>query len=186
MADNVAETCVPTPLAHGEQDKAIHESASVASVEEFSVSAAAALNGDQAKALKIHNDGRKTKGCPALTWDAGLAQHAQQWANHLAQIDKMEHSSGNQRPGEGENLAWYSNSPNDPLSGGAQMWMNEAKDYHGEPIGQGNFGKYGHYTQCMWKSTTKLGMASARSAKGGTYIVGRYSPPGNWTGQKPY
>jgi len=89
------------------------------------------------------------------------------------------------------------------------MWMNEAKDYHGEPIGQGDFSKYGHYSkipkfhntvpscgtqeangfctaQCMWKSTKKLGMASAKSAKGGTYIVARYSPPGNWTGQKPY
>lgn len=41
----------------------------------------------------------------------------------------------------------YSNSPQNPLSGGAQMWMNEAKDYHGEPIGQGNFGSYGHYSK---------------------------------------
>lgn len=88
--------------------------------------------------------------------------------------------------------------------------MDEAKNYHGEPIGQGNFASYGHYSkssrstlrscpagrgtlanrvhaaQCMWKSTKKLGMASAKSAKGGTYIVGRYSPPGNWSGQKPY
>jgi hypothetical protein len=43
-----------------------------------------------------------------------------------------------------------------------------------------------HKAQCMWKSTTKIGMASAKSAKGGVYTVGRYSPPGNWTGQKPY
>lgn len=41
----------------------------------------------------------------------------------------------------------YSNSPQNPLSGGAQMWMDEAKNYHGEPIGQGNFGSYGHYSK---------------------------------------
>lgn len=106
MADTTEETRVPTPLCHSEEDKAVHEEAGAASVEAFTVSAAAALNGDQTKALKIHNDGRKTKGCPALTWDGTLAQHAQTWANHLAKIDKMEHSKGDQRPGEGENLAW--------------------------------------------------------------------------------
>ncbi|KAL7624220.1 hypothetical protein AAE478_005779 [Parahypoxylon ruwenzoriense] len=66
------------------------------------------------------------------------------------------------------------------------MWIGEEKNYHGEPIGQGNFGSYGHYTQCMWKSTTKLGVGSAKDAKGTVYVVGRYSPPGNFTGQKPY
>lgn len=106
MADSPCETRVPTPISHEEEDKAVHEGGSAASVEDFSVAAAAALNGDQTKALKIHNDGRKTKGCPPLAWDAGLAQHAQQWANHLAKIDKLEHSTGAQRPGEGENLAW--------------------------------------------------------------------------------
>ena len=25
--------------------------------------------------------------------------------------------------------------------------MNEKKNYHGEKIGEGNFGSYGHYTQ---------------------------------------
>lgn len=38
----------------------------------------------------------------------------------------------------------------------------------------------------MWKSTTHVGMAAATDSKGGVYVVGRYSPPGNWTGQKPY
>jgi hypothetical protein len=33
--------------------------------------------------------------------------------------------------------------------------------------------------QCMWKSTTKIGMAMATDSKGGVYVVGRYSPPGN-------
>lgn len=68
-----------------------------------------------------------------------------------------------------------------------QAWLNEAPKYQqGEKVGQGDFAAYGHYTQCLWKSSTHCGLGKAQDAKGGTYIVGRYSPPGNWTGQTPY
>jgi hypothetical protein len=40
--------------------------------------------------------------------------------------------------------------------------------------------------QCLWKSTGRLGMGSAKDSRGWTYVVGRYSGPGNWSGQKPY
>lgn len=40
--------------------------------------------------------------------------------------------------------------------------------------------------QVMWKSTTKIGIACAKNKKGGWYTVARYSPPGNFVGQKPY
>ncbi|KAI0121741.1 CAP domain-containing protein [Xylariales sp. AK1849] len=186
---------IPCPPLLTEEDKSIHGDPAETSEPQAgllgntahinAVTAHASLNADQAGALKVHNDVRAKRGLKPLVWDNALAQHAQQWANHLVQIDKMVHSSGDQRPGEGENLA-ASNGVKNPLTGGAQMWMNEAKDYHGEPIGQGDFSKYGHYTQCMWKSTTKVGMASAKTSKGAVYTVGRYSPPGNWTGQKPY
>ena len=83
--------------------------------------------------------------------------------------------------------------------------MNEKSAYHGEVIPQGNFEKYGHYSethpipvarinltrtvtvaQVMWKSTTKVGIASATDGKGAYYIVARYAPAGNFVGQKPY
>ncbi|KAI0839525.1 glycoside hydrolase family 128 protein [Hypoxylon sp. FL0890] len=168
------------PVSHEPTD-AVNE-ASV-EVEEFSV--AAALSPDQQKALDLHNNKRKSKGLKPLAWDNQLAKNATEYAKHLAAIGKLEHSSGDQRPNQGENLAWAS-STNTPLAMSAQMWLDEEKNYHGEPIGQGNFGSYGHYTQCMWKSTTKVGMGSAKDAKGGVYTVGRYSPPGNFVGQKPY
>ncbi|KAI1149996.1 glycoside hydrolase family 128 protein [Nemania diffusa] len=157
--------------------------ASIAAVAEFSI--AAALNSDQQKALNAHNDKRKAKGLNPLAWDNQLANNAEAYAKHLAQIGKLEHSSGDQRPNQGENLAWASASST-PLIMAANMWLAEEKNYHGEPIGQGDFGSYGHYTQCMWKSTTRVGMGLAKDAKGGVYVVGRYSPPGNVTGQKPY
>ncbi|KAI1652484.1 glycoside hydrolase family 128 protein [Daldinia decipiens] len=173
------------PLSHepnGETAQA-PEAAENGGLVQFSI--AAALGPDQQKALDIHNNKRKSKGLKPLAWDNQLAKNAEDYGKHLAQIGKLQHSSGDQRPNQGENLAWASSSST-PLAMSANMWIAEEKNYHGEPIGQGDFGSYGHYTQCMWKSTTKLGMGSAKDAKGGVYIVGRYSPPGNFTGQKPY
>jgi len=83
---------------------------------------ARAPNGDAQAGLDIHNNERKLHGVPALQWDADLAHKAQDWANHLAQIQQMVHSDGSQRPGQGENLfsGWTSAGPyKDPLKNGA-------------------------------------------------------------------
>ena len=40
--------------------------------------------------------------------------------------------------------------------------------------------------QCLWKDTTHVGMGKATTKSGATYIVARYTPPGNMMGQKPY
>lgn len=40
--------------------------------------------------------------------------------------------------------------------------------------------------QCIWPTTTKVGLAAAKADNGATYIVGRYTPPGNWMGQTAY
>lgn len=82
--------------------------------------------------------------------------------------------------------------------------LAEEKDYNGEKIGDGDFAAYGHWSmfnpsilmilkltqrelaQAMWKSSTKVGIAAASNGKGAYYIVARYSPPGNYFGQKPY
>lgn len=101
----------------------------------------------------------------------------------------MQHSTSAERPNQGENLFWGWASPGpykDPYTHAAQSWMNEGANYHGEAIRQGNLSDWGHYTQCMWRSTTKIGMAMATDSKGGVYVVGRYEPAGNWAGQKPY
>ncbi|CAJ2507690.1 Uu.00g088760.m01.CDS01 [Anthostomella pinea] len=174
------------PLSHDASDVHVAEAPAEGEIQGLAAfSIAATLGPDQQNALNAHNQKRKGKGLPALAWDSQLASNAESYAKHLAQIGKLEHSAGDQRPNQGENLAWASASST-PLVMSANMWLAEEKDYHGEPIGQGDFGSYGHYTQCMWKSTTKLGMGWAKDSKGGVYIVGRYSPPGNWTGQKPY
>ncbi|KAJ9150267.1 hypothetical protein NKR23_g3657 [Pleurostoma richardsiae] len=149
------------------------------------------LTPDQQQALDIQNQGRTNKSLQPLQWDPKVAQDAQAWAQHLASVvGHLQHSAGDQRPGEGENLFWALAKPGpykDPFTHAAQSWMNEAAMYQpGEKIGQGNLADYGHYTQCMWSTTTQVGMGSATDSQGGVYIVGRYSPPGNIVGQAPY
>ncbi|KAK5193781.1 hypothetical protein LTR99_005990 [Exophiala xenobiotica] len=144
---------------------------------------------DQQQALDIQNKGRANKGIKPLQWDGDLHNKAQEWATHLANnVGHMQHSTSAERPDQGENLFWGWASPGpykDPYTHAAQGWMNEGAKYHGEAIGQGNLSDWGHYTQCMWHSTTKVGMAMATDNKGGVYVVGRYEPAGNWAGQKP-
>jgi hypothetical protein len=67
---------------------------------------ATTLTLDQSVGLKVQNNGRQSLSEVLLVWDDTLTAHAQQWANYLAQIDQLQHSTSAQRPGEGENLAW--------------------------------------------------------------------------------
>ncbi|KAK7720935.1 hypothetical protein SLS64_001228 [Diaporthe eres] len=131
---------------------------------------------DSQSALNAHNDARRSapgQQRPDLTWDDGLANDARQYAQHLADTKKFEHSGVN---GQGENL--FMSSGDASLTDATHAWLNEKPNYHGENIPDGDFGSYGHYTQ--------VGIASAKAADGATYIVGRYTPPGNWMGQNAY
>jgi uncharacterized protein YkwD len=106
-------------------------------------------------------------------WDDNLANAAQQWANQMAQAQDFDHSDPNSRPGQGENLYAYSGTNAvAEFNGAAVDWCNEIANYHGEPIGEGNFESYGHYTQVrgsgglverwidleeVWTNITRLG-----------------------------
>ncbi|KAF2993559.1 hypothetical protein E8E14_001925 [Neopestalotiopsis sp. 37M] len=111
------------------------------------------LTYDQWNALNIQNNYRRGRNLRPLVWDRILQQDAQNWANHLAYIDQMVHSS--RRGSEGENLAWISGGSN-PMSVAASMWMAESKNYWGQIIPNGDFEAYGHYTQSMWWSTSRI------------------------------
>jgi hypothetical protein len=62
-----------------------------------------------------------------------------------------------------------------------QGWFNEFPLYNGEPIGQGNFEGYGHYTQLLWPTTTGVGCAKAINGNA-QVITCEYTPPGNVVG----
>lgn len=65
-----------------------------------------ALNKDETEALRLHNAARSKKKLKALVWDSKLQADALKWAKELVKKKKLEHSSGNQRTGQGENLAY--------------------------------------------------------------------------------
>jgi uncharacterized protein YkwD len=120
-----------------------------------------------------------------LTWDATLAQAAQT----VAAVCKFEHSNGSY----GENL--YASAGFAP-TGAAVVndWVGEAADYTYATNTCAAGKSCGHYTQVVWRTTTKLGCAlkacSQNSPFGSspnwTLVVCEYDPAGNFVGMKPY
>ncbi|VUC27411.1 unnamed protein product [Clonostachys rosea] len=140
------------------------------------------LDDDKQKALDAHNAARAAVGNSPLTWDDSLSSDAQVWATTIAALSSLTHSSGS---GQGENLYMQSGSDS-PFLNGINSFLSEKSLYSGEAISGTNFGGFGHYTQAVWKSTTKVGAAVAKAADGSSYVVFRYSPPGNYIGETPY
>ncbi|KAL9594971.1 MAG: hypothetical protein Q9219_006727 [cf. Caloplaca sp. 3 TL-2023] len=110
------------------------------------------MSDDQNNALNIHNQARneatQSSSHPRgnLFWDDQLAANATAYAQQLASANQgLQHSSGDARPNQGENLYW--SKPDGSLADASQGWVNEKGNYHGERIGEGDFGSYGHYTQ---------------------------------------
>ncbi|KAK3696067.1 Golgi-associated plant pathoproteinsis-related protein 1 [Vermiconidia calcicola] len=137
---------------------------------------------DSEPALQAHNLARANKNVRKLQWDPGLAHDAKTYAGVLASTGRMSHSDST--AGAGENL-YEATTAEAGLEDAVQSWLDEERKYGGEKVGEGNLEDWGHYSQCLWASTTHVGMGKATSGKK-TYIVARYSPRGNVEGGKPY
>jgi hypothetical protein len=150
--------------------------------------------------LEIHNSERAAVGVPPLVWSDTLAASAQTWADHLATINEMVHSTGQPY---GENIAAWGHGcglvslvppldytkgvcPGDTLRTMVMSWVNEKTLYHGGVLTQENWYPTGHYTQVVWKTTTEIGCGMATGSDGNDYLVCQYTPPGNAIGQAPY
>jgi uncharacterized protein YkwD len=143
---------------------------------------------DAQVALEYHNRVRKEVGAPPLQWSKELAAYAQEWAAHLAAKGcSMAHRprSGEWAQQYGENLFWGSNSLYS-VKDACVSWYSEKKDFTG-PVFTGNEANVvGHYTQMVWRSTTKVGIGVARCSNGAIIIVANYDPPGNYLGENAY
>lgn len=133
-----------------------------------------------------HNRARKdadtyvpsgTPALPATTWDCDAAQVAQQWANDTG--GTQGHSSSNWRKqqysnhtglegraaGLGENLAWAVSSNAGgvaPVVDSVTSWDEERSDYN-HSSGTCAAGEVcGHYTQVIWRESTKIGCGIKR------------------------
>lgn len=124
---------------------------------------------EQEKLLAVHNTLRAQHHSPKLIWDAELAVYAENHANHCV----FKHSSSPY----GENLAAGYPSINAAIN----AWYAESELY------SYSYPKFssstGHFTQLVWKASTKLGCAyvpcNGKNGTPGCYLVCEYSPVGN-------
>lgn len=136
--------------------------------------------------LNAHNKYRQEVKVPPLTWSNTLANNAQQWANNLASRGgNLQHS---QNTGEGENL-WGGTAGAYSYTQMVDSWGSEKRYFVNGTFpnvsSTGNWYDVGHYTQMIWRNTTSVGCGVARGS-GKDILVCRYSPPGNYRGQKVY
>ncbi|XP_020613552.1 ectin-like [Orbicella faveolata] len=150
------------------------------------------MTGFEKDCLEAHNEYRAKHGVPPLKWNAQLKADAQEWANHLADINNMEHDYESINKGSGENLAYF--QPGDPNNMPTQCqgpknpscvqcremvadWYSEESNFDYN-TGKSKGGVILHFTQVVWKETTELGMATATSANK-WFSVARYKKRGN-------
>jgi len=140
------------------------------------------LSADEVKTLlTLHNQARTEVGVNGLSWSSDAAAYIQNWVDQLAATScHLQHRQPNQY---GENL--FMGSTGYGVADAVKMWDSEKKNYNGDPISPSNFSNVGHYTQMVWRSTTKVGCAKA-SCNGMLIIGCNYDPQGNMIGQKPY
>lgn len=137
--------------------------------------------------VTLHNSARASVRAPELVWDDALAGDALGYARELARRDVFEHSKqprGN--PNQGENL-WMGTRGAYRYDEMAQHWIDEQRFFINQPIphasNSGRFEDVGHYTQIIWRATTRVGCGFASNRRS-DYLVCRYTPAGNYVGQR--
>jgi Cysteine-rich secretory protein family len=137
--------------------------------------------------LAAHNRYRKAVGVPPLVWSEHLAHAALAWANGLSATLQFAHDRGLR--GQGENL-WMGTDGAFTLTEMVDGWGQEKQYFrNGSFPDVSTTGKWfdvGHYTQMVWRTTTKVGCAGVSGADGNYRFVCRYSPPGNVIGEGIY
>jgi uncharacterized protein YkwD len=138
--------------------------------------------------LKAHNDARAAVGVGPVTLDTDLNTAARAYAQVLIANGRFEHSSNASRPNQGENL-WAGTASAFSFQQMAAGWVDEKQFFIDGVFPNvsttGNWQDVGHYTQIIWRNTTKIGCGIASNAQRDV-LVCRYSPPGNFIGQRVF
>jgi len=151
---------------------------------------------DSAAIVAAHNKWRAQVGVGKLSYSPELAASSQAWADNLKQTNqcRMRHSSPEGK--YGENLYWASAAvwtdgrrelQKVPSTKPVESWGNEKLDYSHAKNSCKPGKMCGHYTQVVWKTSTKVGCAVAVCEDSQEQVwVCQYQPAGNWVGSKPY
>lgn len=126
--------------------------------------------------LRLHNECRSKHGVGPLVLGKSLNDHAQSWANNLAEKGLFLHRPNNYF---GENLFWSSEVVY--AKDVVETWYAEHAlyKYNVEPFKSGATFNCGHFSQMVWKDTKQLGIGLAKGKNGTLYVVANYSPRGN-------
>ncbi|HYW15673.1 MAG TPA: CAP domain-containing protein [Allosphingosinicella sp.] len=140
----------------------------------------------EARLLDLHNRERSATGARPLVWDRSLASASATYGPALARLDKLAHSPANSRRGQGENL-WMGTRDAYELEEMAGSWAAEKglfrPGFFPQVSRSGNWSDVAHYTQVIWKGTTRVGCAVHKTRKW-DFLICRYSPHGNVVGQR--
>ena len=131
---------------------------------------------------------------PALGWSASAEAVAQAWAAGCV----YKHNAGRSADGisRGENIA--ATAPGGRADATPAyivgLWAGEWSDYTYATNSCGAGKVCGHYTQVVWRGTTRVGCARATCTTNSPFpgfstwdfFVCDYEPPGKYGGQKPY
>lgn len=152
-------------------------------------------------AVQRHNIHRANHGAPNVEWDAKLAAAALKSAKRCT----FAHFMNENGLAYGQNLA-LGNPAQDIAGIITDQWYSEVSEYANN-YGQAqpnygtnmeNFEKWGHFTQVVWKSSSKIGCATWRcksvassatdstpmpAAYGGDVTYCNYQTPGNYGGE---
>ncbi|XP_068723223.1 Golgi-associated plant pathogenesis-related protein 1-like isoform X1 [Montipora capricornis] len=135
-----------------------------------------------------HNLFRAIHGVPDMTLNRTMCNAAALWAKEIAENGSLVHSDEDQRPGQGENLSMGCSSDTpQTVKEAVDNWYNEVCNPGYEGLGEVDTGpmEAGHFSQVIWKKSTKLGIGRAEIELNGmkcAFVVGRYEPAGNFIG----
>ena len=126
--------------------------------------------------LNIHNQARARLKLENLVWDCDLAAYAQEWATRGVAEHRADCFFG-------ESI--FVGGGVDVSPGlGVQRWLNEGTAWDNKNAVCQTGKTCTHYTQVMWKKTTKIGCGLSRDLPGPwkMMLVCNYDPAGNTAG----
>ncbi len=152
---------------------------------------------DTQAVVEEHNRLRAEAGVTEpLVYSPKLAKSAQRWADHLKNKHACQMQHSDTKGHYGENLYWaspliWSDGRRElrkvPSTEVISSWGKEMADYDHASNTCAPGAECGHYTQIVWRETTKVGCGMAICSDSSEQVwVCHYTPAGNIVGEKPY
>ncbi|KAJ5620069.1 SCP-like extracellular protein [Penicillium lagena] len=148
-------------------------------------------NSYQSDVLYNHNIHRSNHSAPSVSWDNEL----EQTAHTLAARCVYQHDTSIGGFAYGQNIG-YGVTADQVGQMITNLMYNDEMEYFAELYGEANpsmanFDSWGHFSQIVWKDTTKVGCSTVMCKSLGNvdssdalpFTVCNYSPPGNYAGQ---